>query len=515
MNKRKIGKTKKTPIKTLIIIWLVMFSFLSIAFAGYTSTLGVESKASIQQHIYDYVYISHVSISDSSNASNIQYSFLDHELNANVSASTCNSYVTYKLDIVNTTPHRAFITSTSVSSMINGSGNATSTLDVEFLDVTPNVTSIAPHSTKSIYVKVKNNCSGSDEQVRVKTNFTYSLYHYYNLTINSVPNDASITLTTSEGTYTGTGSLTQSVMETDNYSYEITKNDYFPASGSGTMPGQNHVITETLDEMVNITFNANGGTVSPSSKVVAYNKAFGALPTPTKANAIFIGWFDSSYAADSLKYYADTYQDLYNAFGYNDNSLYTHYLNNGINEGRRLSQYIASDIVNFHEDKTLYAGWVYAWDKYDKVKKWDTRLTSSGKEYGGFAANTYFSYTEKSNLYNIINVDDGQMHFTTGEKFSIGRTFPRPFEDYIYAANSDSIKTHGWTTSGHPEDVVNHYCIITSTRVTLVGYVTCDIFEIYNVRWGQGTNKLETLYSCDSSTYPNDNYSGDYWYILK
>ncbi len=515
MARKKAKKTKRTPFSKYFVVWILMFSFLTIAYAGHTSTLRVESLASIQKHIYDYVYISHVSISDSSSASNIQYSFLDHELNANVSATTCNSYVTYALEIVNTTSARAYITSSSVSSMINGNGNNTSTIDVEFIDVTPNVTSIDPHSTKTIHVRLKNNCSGSDDQVRVKTNFTYSLFQYYNLQINAVPNDATITLTTSEGTFTGTGTLTQSVMETDTYSYEITKNDYFPASGSGTMPGQNHVISETLDEMVNITFNANGGTVSPSSKVVAYNKAFGELPTPTKPNAIFIGWFDSSYAADSLKYYADAYGDLYNAFGYNDNNLYKHYLNNGIGEGRRISQYLATDTVNSHADMTLYAGWVYAWDKYDKVKKWDTRLTLSGDESGGFAANTYFSYTERTNLYNIINVDDGQMHFTTGEKFSVSRTFPRPFEDYIYAANSDSIKTHSWTTSGHPEDVVDHYCIITSTRTTLVGYVTCDIYEIYNVRWGNGESVLETLYSCDSSTYPSNNYTGDYWYILK
>ena len=511
--KNKISKFNKKYYKIFTIAYLTMFMFLGVAFAGHTSLLRVESMATFQAHIFDYVYITHVGISDSSNAASVQYSFLDHELNANVSATTCNGYVTYALDIVNQTPHKAFITSASVASMINGNGNSTNTLSVEFPDITPNVTSIPPHSTKTVHVKIKNNCSGSDEQVRVKANFTYSLFQYYNLTINSIPNDASISLTTSEGTYTGTGHLTQQVMETDEVSYIVTKNGYFPVTGTYTMGSANHVIDVTLDKMVTITFNANGGSVSPTEKIVAYNKPFGELPTPTKSNAIFIGWFDSEYAADSLKYYADAYGDLYNAFGYNDNSLYNHYLNNGISEGRRISQYLATDTVNFDTAKTLYAGWVYKWDKYDKVKKWDTRLTSSGDESGGFAANTYFSYTERTNLYNIINVDDGQMHFTTGEKFSVSRRFPTPHENYIYAANSDSIKTHSWTTSGHPEDVVSHYCIITGTRTTLVGYVTCDIYEVYNVRWGAGDTKLETLYSCNSSTYPDNNYSGNYWYI--
>lgn len=492
-----------------------MFIFIGVAFAGFSRTLSVGSVAKMQSHIFDYVYITHASISESSGATNMYYSFLDHELNATVSAPTCNSYVTYALDVINTTAHRAYFTSENVVSMINGSGNNTSSLTAELTNVTLNETSIAPHSTKTIYVKIKNNCSGSDDQVTVKINFGYSLLKYYNLTINSVPNDATISLTTSEGTYSGTGSLTQSVMETDNVSYTVTKNGYFPVEGTHTMPSNADTINVTLDKMITLTFNANGGSVSPTTKIVAQGKAFGELPTPTKANAIFIGWFDSSYAADSLKYYADAYGDLYNAFGYDDNNLYKHYLNHGNSEGRRISQYLATDTVNFSTNQTLYAGWVYAWDKYDKVKKWDTRLTVSGDESGGFAANTYFSYTERTNLYNIINVDDGQMHFTTGEKFSVSRTFPRPFEDYIYAANSDSIKTHSWTTSGHPEDVVNHYCVITSTRTTLVGYVTCDIYEIYNVRWGNGDNVLETLYSCDSSTYPSNNYTGDYWYILK
>lgn len=131
-------KTKKknflnyTFLKRFMQILVFSFMFLGIAFAGHTSLLSVNSMATFQAHIFDYVYITHVSISDSSNASSIQYSFLDHEINANVAASTCNGYVTYELDIVNQTPLKAFITSTSAKSMINGSGNATNTLDVEF-----------------------------------------------------------------------------------------------------------------------------------------------------------------------------------------------------------------------------------------------------------------------------------------------------------------------------------------------------------------------------------------------
>lgn len=40
-----------------------------------------------------------------------------------------------------------------------------------------------------------------------------------------------------------------------------------------------------------VAFNANGGTVSPGSKTVSYGSTYGSLPTPTRVNYIFLGWF--------------------------------------------------------------------------------------------------------------------------------------------------------------------------------------------------------------------------------
>lgn len=43
-----------------------------------------------------------------------------------------------------------------------------------------------------------------------------------------------------------------------------------------------------------VTWNANGGTVSPASQTVYYDSAIGTLPTPTRAGYEFLGWFTSS-----------------------------------------------------------------------------------------------------------------------------------------------------------------------------------------------------------------------------
>ena len=40
-----------------------------------------------------------------------------------------------------------------------------------------------------------------------------------------------------------------------------------------------------------VTFNADGGTVSPASKQVLYGSKYGTLPTPTKTGETFYGWF--------------------------------------------------------------------------------------------------------------------------------------------------------------------------------------------------------------------------------
>lgn len=227
-------------------IWFFLFLFLGIAFSGFTTSLAAEGMAEFQAHIYDYVYISGIRISGNSNASSVNYSFLDHEMSATVMAPTCDGYVEYKIDIVNTTPYKAFITAQGITSQINGNGNPTTTLSTEFTDVTLNDTYINPHSTKTVTLRIKNNCTGSDDQVTIKPNFEYSLYKYFDLTVNSVPNDATVSITTQEGTFTGTGTVTHRVYEGETATFKANKKYYYEGTGSYTMGTQDHTETLTL-----------------------------------------------------------------------------------------------------------------------------------------------------------------------------------------------------------------------------------------------------------------------------
>ena len=110
------------------------------------------------------------------------------------------------------------------------------------------------------------------------------------------------------------------------------------------------------NENYTLTYDNNGGS-GCTSKSMNYGDEYGTLCTPSKRGYAFVGWLDNNYKNSPLNYYADTYSDLKNAFGYDANRLYKHYFEYGLKEGRRISQYISSDIYNTEGNKTIYAGW--------------------------------------------------------------------------------------------------------------------------------------------------------------
>ena len=53
----------------------------------------------------------------------------------------------------------------------------------------------------------------------------------------------------------------------------------------------NYTLYARWTEGYTMTFNPNGGTVSPTTKVVKYGQQYGSLPTPTRAGYTFAGWW--------------------------------------------------------------------------------------------------------------------------------------------------------------------------------------------------------------------------------
>ena len=54
------------------------------------------------------------------------------------------------------------------------------------------------------------------------------------------------------------------------------------------------------EEGITVNFNAAGGELNKTSKLVAYNGTYGELPTPTKAGYVFEGWYTGENGTGSL-----------------------------------------------------------------------------------------------------------------------------------------------------------------------------------------------------------------------
>lgn len=77
--------------------------------------------------------------------------------------------------------------------------------------------------------------------------------------------------------------------------------DYY-ASGATTSYNGNLTLTAQWEaQKYTLTFNANGGNVSTSTKTVTYDSAYGTLPTPTRTGYTFNGWYTSKTEGTQVK----------------------------------------------------------------------------------------------------------------------------------------------------------------------------------------------------------------------
>ena len=107
-----------------------------------------------------------------------------------------------------------------------------------------------------------------------------------------------------------------------------------------------------------VTFNANGGTVSQSSKTVTQGETYGALPTPTRDGYAFAGWFDAASGG---------------------------------------TQVTASTAVNLSGSQTLYAHWmkmyVVTFNANGGSVSQSSKSVTQGETYGALPAPTRAGYS--------------------------------------------------------------------------------------------------------------------------
>ena len=140
--------------------------------------------------------------------------------------------------------------------------------------------------------------------------------------------------------------------------------------------GDTTLIANWTGKKYTVTFNANGGTVSPTSKEVTYSLAYGTLPTPTRTGGYkFLGWY-----TDATNGEQKTSDSIYQIA--NSSTLYAHW------------QYISNATASFD------TGWCYN-NNYSPpnygYKQFETRGNA-----GDWSEYLYISYNFRC-VNNTIN----------------------------------------------------------------------------------------------------------------
>ena len=169
-------------------------------------------------------------------------------------------------------------TATATLKANTGNNSATETYNV-YLKIDNNTFEYTTsNNTAELILKVTNP-SGNIQTISGLTQVTSEGITGYDITnkVSIIPIATNYTITT---TSSKTDTWTAQV-------YFINLNSDQQVNSSKTFNAE--LVIEKRDP-ITVTFDANGGSVSQTSKEVTYGTNYGTLPTPTKSGATFLGW---------------------------------------------------------------------------------------------------------------------------------------------------------------------------------------------------------------------------------
>jgi len=176
---------------------------------------------------------------------------------------------------------------------------------------------------------------------------------------------------------------------------------------------------------VKITWNANGGSVTPALRKVAYKKGYGTLPTPTRSGYTFDGWYTA--ASGGTKVSAVTKMAAKNV------TVYAQWKN---------AQRVLSDA-----EKKLLGGWFrgnVSGGIYDKIMGTYIGVSGTGVLQDFYSDGTYhYQVISRSTIFNLDMAMKGDW-YVKGNKI---------FKTNVMVSRSEDLgKTwSAWVPSSEPE----------------------------------------------------------------
>ncbi len=262
-----------------------------------------------------------------------------------------------------------------------------------------------------------------------------------------------------------------------------------------------------------VTFDANGGTVGTDSKAVAEGETYGALPTPTRTDYTFIGWYTAVTGGERV--FAD---DVVTG----SHTLYAHWQGNTATPTTCTVQYDANGGTVSTEIGTVTIGGTYGrmptpTKTGHTFNGWYTQATGGVKVESSTivtATSTHTLYAQwTAAKYTVTYNATGGTVSTTNGTVTYGGTYGR-----MPTPTKEGYTFNGWYTATTGGTKVETSTNVTATDAhTLYAQWTANSFVVtFNANGGTVATATKTVYY--DSTYgtlptpTRDNYTFNGWF---
>ena len=272
-----------------------------------------------------------------------------------------------------------------------------------------------------------------------------------------------------------------------------------------------------------VTFDANGGTVSPDRKIVRIRQNYGELPIPVREGYGFDGWFNlkenniyidafTRFSGTELiaRWISDAYTIIYDA---NGGTIKSEYINKGI---RLHSETIATTYGKNGQDKVVY-DYIYERDGYT-FKEWNTKSDGTGTSY---TDGQTISASENITLYAIWESTTGTITYNSnyGDNQTKTQTFTfntdTQLDKNTFARTGYIFKEWNTKVDGTGISYTDGQTISASEDITLYAIwknVTGTI--VYNSNYSDNQTKTQT-FTFNTDTQLDKNTFARTGYIFK
>ena len=253
-----------------------------------------------------------------------------------------------------------------------------------------------------------------------------------------------------------------------------------------------------------LTFDANGGNLSETTKYVYYGQTYGKLPEPTKENYTFDGWYTKKTGGDMI-----TEDSVVNALA--NQTLYAHWkekeftvtfdANGGsVSEESKVVTYdsVYGDLPTPHKDYYTFTGWYTKKDITDSDKAITAGTKATASEnitlYAQWKLNDVSGFVKESEVPDGAQIVDQKWTYTL-------REYKESLSSSMSGYTKYDTKRTGWGgTQGpvysNPSNGVRN--VWSESYVTSSNYKTVYHYYRYAVKREGGYGSY-----AQSSSYPN------------